>query len=99
MTRIGSELKTNRSVINPCFLLRHAGLVCTLVLASAAARGQDVAWPQFRGPESNPVGKHAKLADQLVENRKRRMVARDSRARMVIAHRYRRQGVRDHRDH
>ena len=63
MTRIGSELKTNRNVINPCFLLRHAGLVCTLVLASAAARGQNVAWPQFRGPESNPVGKHAKLAD------------------------------------
>jgi outer membrane protein assembly factor BamB len=63
MNRIGSELKTNHSVINPCFLLRHAGLVCTLVFASAAARGQDVAWPQFRGPESNPVGKHAKLAD------------------------------------
>jgi outer membrane protein assembly factor BamB len=25
---------------------------------------QDLAWPQFRGPDSNPVGTHARLADR-----------------------------------
>src|SRR6185436_11332303 len=34
-----------------------------LFLLSPAARGQN-AWPQFRGPESNPVGKHARLAER-----------------------------------
>jgi len=24
----------------------------------------DMAWPQFRGPESNPVGTHARLAER-----------------------------------
>jgi len=34
-----------------------------LFLLSPAAQGQN-AWPQFRGPESNPVGKHARLAER-----------------------------------
>jgi outer membrane protein assembly factor BamB len=27
-------------------------------------QGQSLAWPQFRGPESNPVGTHARLAER-----------------------------------
>jgi outer membrane protein assembly factor BamB len=44
--------------------------MCRLLLASAlfmlspAVRGQDMEWPQFRGPNSNPVGAHAKLAER-----------------------------------
>src|SRR6185503_5848064 len=56
-------MKLNRN-LNPCSLLRDAGLVCALLLVSATVQAQQVGWPQFRGPESNPVGKHAKLADR-----------------------------------
>lgn len=45
-------------------LLRQAGLVCALFLASLTVYGQDIAWPQFRGPDSNPVGTHARLAER-----------------------------------
>lgn len=31
---------------------------------SVTVHAQDMAWPQFLGPESNPVGTHAKLADR-----------------------------------
>ena len=41
-----------------------AGLSCVLFLATGAVHGQDLAWPQFRGPDSNPVGTHAKLAER-----------------------------------
>jgi len=42
----------------------NATLVCALLLAATAVHAQDKpAWPQFRGPESNPVGTHAKLAE------------------------------------
>jgi len=59
----GSKLKSNRrlSLSNG---LRLAVLVSAPMLFSTAAFAQDVAWPQFRGPESNPVGKHARLADR-----------------------------------
>ncbi len=50
--------------MNLYILLRQAGLVCALLLASATVRGQDIAWPQFRGPESNPVGTHARMAER-----------------------------------
>ena len=33
-------------------------------LASLTVRAQDVVWPQFRGPQSNPVGMHARLAER-----------------------------------
>lgn len=42
----------------------HLALLCVLFLTPAAAHAQDLAWPQFRGPESNPVGTHARLADR-----------------------------------
>src|SRR6185503_9318260 len=42
-------------------ILLHAG---ALMLASITVHAQDMAWPQFRGPESNPVGMNAKLTDR-----------------------------------
>src|SRR4030095_12023585 len=38
--------------------------VCALLLMSITVQAQDMAWPQFRGPESNPVGMNAKLTDR-----------------------------------
>ena len=45
-------------------LLRLSALVCGLLLVSLSVHGQDMVWPQFRGPESNPVGMHARLAER-----------------------------------
>ncbi len=39
-------------------------LLCALLLVPFTIQAQDTAWPQFLGPESNPVGKHARLADR-----------------------------------
>jgi outer membrane protein assembly factor BamB len=38
-------------------------LGCALFLAVPVASAQDLVWPQFRGPDSNPVGTHARLAE------------------------------------
>src|SRR5262245_60231923 len=57
------ELKSIRKGIHRSLLLRLAGLACAL-LVSPTVRGQNVAWPQFRGPEANPVGAHARLAER-----------------------------------
>ena len=51
-------LQINRRVY---ILLNAVGLV---LLMSVAGSAQDLAWPQFRGPEANPVGTHARLADR-----------------------------------
>ena len=53
-----STLQNNRKLYT---LLNAAGLTILLALT---AHAQNVAWPQFRGPDSNPVGTHAKLADR-----------------------------------
>lgn len=45
-------------------LLRLTGLAFALLLVPLAAYGQDAVWPQFRGPQSNPVGTNARLADR-----------------------------------
>jgi outer membrane protein assembly factor BamB len=58
--RIGEEMKI--SIADN--LLRQVGLTCALLLASLTVYGQDLAWPQFRGPESNPVGRNARLAER-----------------------------------
>lgn len=52
-----STMQNNRRV----YILLNA--VSLVFLLSAIASAQDV-WPQFRGPESNPVGSHAKLAER-----------------------------------
>src|SRR5580765_4391279 len=44
--------------------LKALTLTFVLLLISLSAQAQDNVWPQFRGPESNPVGKHARLADR-----------------------------------
>lgn len=49
---------------NLYILSRKAGVVCGLLLMAVAVQAQDQAWPQFRGPESNPVGTHARLAER-----------------------------------
>jgi outer membrane protein assembly factor BamB len=54
------RLQNNRNLY---ILSCTAALVCALLFASTPAHGQDNVWPQFRGPESNPVGTHAKLAE------------------------------------
>lgn len=64
MSRRRPTLKSIRKVIDSQLLLCRAGLAGLLLLASPAAYGNDAAWPQFRGPDSNPVGAHAQLADR-----------------------------------
>lgn len=39
-------------------------LLFVCALTSITIHGQDVVWPQFRGPQSNPVGTHARLAER-----------------------------------
>src|SRR5215213_4400828 len=56
--KLMSTLQINRKASN---LLNAVGLV---LLLSFGAHAQDMAWPQFRGPESNPVGTHPRLADR-----------------------------------
>ena len=51
-------------LINRFFFSRRAGLFCALFLISLTAHGQDISWQQFRGPESNPVGANARLAER-----------------------------------
>ena len=55
------ELQNNRSLF---IFSREVALLCALILMPLTANAQDVAWPQFRGPESNPVGTHARLAER-----------------------------------
>ena len=57
-------LKSIRKDINLRLRLRGAVVVCLLLLAPAAVHGKDAVWPQFRGPDSNPVGADARLADR-----------------------------------
>src|SRR5215204_4112490 len=39
-------------------------VVCAVFFITVTVHGQEMAWPQFRGPDSNPVGTHAKLAER-----------------------------------
>jgi outer membrane protein assembly factor BamB len=45
-------------------LLKLPGLLCVLSLLALTVQAQDVVWPQFLGPQSNPVGTHARLAER-----------------------------------
>ena len=55
------NLQNNRKL----YILSHnVALVCALLLMSLTVQAQDMAWPQFLGPHSNPVGTHAKLAER-----------------------------------
>jgi outer membrane protein assembly factor BamB len=61
MIKLTPKLQINRKVY---IFLHVAVLSCALLLMSLPVQAQDMVWPQFRGPESNPVGTHAKLADR-----------------------------------
>jgi outer membrane protein assembly factor BamB len=54
-------MKTKSSI---AVALRTALSVCALCLLSLHIQAQDTVWPQFRGPQSNPVGTHARLAER-----------------------------------
>lgn len=58
------KLKAIRKVADLSILLHPAALVGVLFLASSFVQGQDIPWPQFRGPDSNPVGGKARLAER-----------------------------------
>lgn len=64
MNTLRSEQKNIRTVINFHVLVHAVGLLSALFLVSPLVRGQDMGWPQFRGPNSNPVGAHARLVDR-----------------------------------
>src|SRR4029078_9634532 len=55
--KLMSTMQNNRRVYIPL------NTVSLVLLLSAIASAQNT-WPQFRGPESNPVGTHAKLAER-----------------------------------
>ena len=44
--------------------VRPIGIIGIVFLISTVVSAQNTAWPQFRGPDANPVGTHAKLADR-----------------------------------
>jgi outer membrane protein assembly factor BamB len=64
MTTLSSKPKTIRKVLNFDFSLHVALLACALFLLSPIVYGQSMTWPQFRGPDANPVGAHARLAER-----------------------------------
>jgi outer membrane protein assembly factor BamB len=61
MNRPSPKLQNNRRLY---IFSKPAALVFALLLTPLATHAQDAAWPQFRGPESNPIGTHARLADR-----------------------------------
>jgi outer membrane protein assembly factor BamB len=54
----------NKRLCNLYLFLRFAFSVWGLLGAWSTVYGQDTVWPQFRGPDSNPVGTHARLAER-----------------------------------
>jgi outer membrane protein assembly factor BamB len=58
-----TEKETLAKIVAGSARLLLACLGCALFLAPAVS-GQDPVWPQFRGPDSNPVGTHARLAER-----------------------------------
>jgi outer membrane protein assembly factor BamB len=64
MTTHRPELEIMRNIIHVSIRWRLTSLACALLLMMTAVHAQDIAWPQFRGPDSNPVGTHAKLAER-----------------------------------
>jgi len=46
-------------------LTRITLLICAMLITALNVQAQkDIVWPQFRGPDSNPVGTHARLAER-----------------------------------
>jgi outer membrane protein assembly factor BamB len=57
------QLRSTRTGIDSHIFSRAVVLAGSLLVALASVNAQDLAWPQFRGPDSNPVGTHARLAE------------------------------------
>jgi outer membrane protein assembly factor BamB len=64
MNRLDPEPKTLRKALNLFTLLRLAALALALFSGSPAVQGQELVWPQFRGPDSNPVSANTRLAER-----------------------------------
>lgn len=45
-------------------VLSSIAILVFVLVQPSPTYGQDLAWPQFRGPDSNPVGTNARLADR-----------------------------------
>jgi len=56
------RITQSMTMIDPLHLLSVISLA--LFLVSPTVYGQSPVWPQFRGPDSNPVGAHARLAER-----------------------------------
>ncbi len=61
MRKLPAKLETIRNVMKLDVLLRAA--VCAMLLGATTVHAKDIVWPQFRGPDSNPVGTDARLAE------------------------------------
>jgi outer membrane protein assembly factor BamB len=61
MNLLSPKLQNNRRL---SIFSRATLVACALLSIASPAYAQDIAWPQFRGPESNPVGTHARLAER-----------------------------------
>ena len=61
MRKLPAKLETIRNIMKLAVLLRAA--VCALLLGATTVHAKDIVWPQFRGPDSNPVGTDARLAE------------------------------------
>jgi outer membrane protein assembly factor BamB len=59
-----SAAEGNRKAANSYSFSRLVVLASALFLMSSVVQGQSLVWPQFRGPDSNPVGAHARLAEK-----------------------------------
>jgi outer membrane protein assembly factor BamB len=60
MNLLSPKLQNNRRFS----IFSRATIVAALLSIALPAYAQDAGWPQFRGPESNPVGISAKLAER-----------------------------------
>ena len=63
MATLASRLDRNSKILD-VILTRKTALVFALLFGSFTVQGQNAVWPQFRGPESNPVGTHPRLAER-----------------------------------
>lgn len=60
MKSFAPKLQNNRRV----YIFSDCVLACALLLIASTVNAQNLEWPQFRGPESNPIGTHERLAER-----------------------------------
>ena len=64
MNPLCPELKRIPKLSKSYLRLRLPGLAFALFLVSPVVSAQRIVWPQFRGPDSNPVGANTRLVDR-----------------------------------